>query len=171
MSQDFGGKVQKVITTVPVKKPSRDMFFRVREEEDWRLNTPVLKLREEGQTYLVDRAVWPELPGELVPKVLFTAVSRRGDVFLWPIRLPGEDGRHDDWNRSALDAARRAMSQWIRIAANRSLGAYDVFQAAAELPEPEWPDDGFEYLLKVAFRDRYITSADHPVVRRLRGEQ
>ena len=92
-------------------------------------------------------------------------------MFLWPIRLPSEDGRHDDWNRSALDAARRAMTCWIRLTANMSLGAYDVFQAAADLPDAEWPKEGFGHLLALAFKDRFVASTDHPVVRRLRGEQ
>jgi hypothetical protein len=51
-----------------------------------------------------------------------------------------------------------------------ALGAYDVFQATGDLPEPEWPGLPFRELLRVAFRDRFIQSEDHPVLRRLRGE-
>ena len=85
-------------------------------------------------------------------------------------RLPGTDGKWDEWNRSAMKAAQLAMRGWVRIAANMSLGAYEVFQATAELPEPEWPEISFPKLLEVAFKDRFIRSLDHPVVRRLRGE-
>jgi hypothetical protein len=50
------------------------------------------------------------------------------------------------------------------------LGAYDVFQAQGHLSEPEWPQLPFGELLRIAFRDRYISTPDHPVLRRLRGE-
>jgi hypothetical protein len=30
---------------------------------------------------------------------------------LWPIRRPGEDGRVDQWNASALEAAEMAQSR------------------------------------------------------------
>ncbi len=130
----------------------------------------ILELKEEGETYLVDQNLWGELPGELIPKVLYMVINRQGVLTLWPIRLPGEDGRHDAWNRSALEAAEMAQKQWVRVAANMSLGAYEVYPATADIPEPEWPDTTFQEILRVAFKDRFIRSLDHPVVRRLRGE-
>ena len=53
---------------------------------------------------------------------------------------------------------------------NKFLGAYEVYQAAASIPEPEWPDITFQEILRVAFKDQFISSQDHPVLRRLRGE-
>ena len=171
LSQDFANQVgvKKAILTVPVRKPDRQWFIRVHPDSEWRLETAVLELKDERETYLVDPQLWPELPGELVPKVLFTAANRQGVIFLWPVRLPGEDGRGNAWHRSALEAANLAMSGWVRIAANMSLGAYDVFEATGELPDPEWPDKDFPALLEVGFKDRYVRSLDHAVIRRLRG--
>lgn len=48
-------------------------------------------------------------------------------------------------------------------------GAYDVFEATAKLPQPEWPVESFEQLFRLAFRDRVIDSIDHPVIRQLKG--
>lgn len=104
------------------------------------------------------------------PRALFTAINRQGVLFLWPIRLPGADSRVDEWSRTALEAAGMAARGWVRVAANLSLGAYEVIQAAGQLGEPEWPSTPFQELLRVAFKDRYIGSLDHPVLRRLRGE-
>ena len=87
-----------------------------------------------------------------------------------PIRMPGEDGRLDRWNASALEAAESARSSWVRVVSNRDLRAYEVSEATGKLPDPEWPDLSFEEILRIAFKDRYITELDHPVVRRLRGE-
>src|SRR5262249_48800525 len=156
--------------TVPVRKPNRQEFVRVHPDPEWRLETAVLELKEERETYLVDPGLWADLPGEIVPKVLFTAVNRQGVVFLWPARLPGEDGKQDEWNRSALEAAQLATDSWVRVPANMSLGAYEVYQATGDLPEPAWPDGGFQKLIEVAFKDRFIRALDHPVIRKLRGE-
>jgi len=172
LPQDFAATlgVKKALLTVPVHKPNRQDFFRVHPGEDWRLETLILELKEEGETYLVDQNLWGQLPGELIPKVLYTVINRQGVLMLWPIRLPGEDGRHNEWHRSALEAAEMAQRQWVRVVANKSLGAYEVYQAFADIPEPEWPDTTFQEVLRVAFKDRFIRSLEHPVVRRLRGE-
>jgi hypothetical protein len=174
LSQDFAANlgVKKALLTVPVRKPDKAWWVRVHPSEDYRLQTVVVELKEERETYLVDKPLWPELAAEATfsPRVLFTAVNRQGVVFLWPIRLPGPDGKHDDWNRSALEAAQLAQKNWLRVTANMSLGAYDVSVATASLPEPKWPEQPFGELLKIGFKDRLIDSLSHPVLRKLRGE-
>jgi hypothetical protein len=171
LPQDFSefAGVKKILTTVPVKKPNRQDFIRVHEGEDWCLQTAVLELKEERETYLVDAKLRHELPGEILPKVLFPTINRQGVLFLWPVKLPDESGRHDNWNRSALEAAMLAKSNWIRVAANMSLGAYEIFQATGDLPDPTWPEVTFQEIVEIAFRDKFIRSMDHPVVKRLRG--
>jgi len=172
LSQNFAESagVKKALLTVPVRKPGRQDFVRTHPDESYRLETAVLELKEDRETYLVERDLWHELPGEIVPKVLYTTMNRQGVLSLWPIRLPQEDGRHDDWSRSALDAAEMAKSNWIRVTANMSLGAYEVYKAVSNLPEPEWPEIDFQEVLRIAFRDKFITDLSHPVIRRLRGE-
>lgn len=172
LSQDFVASVgvKKLLTTVPVRKPTGQEFVRVHSDEAYRLPTVVLELKDERETYLVEQELWPELSGELKPVTLFTAINRQGVVFLWPVKLPGEDGRLDEWNRSALDAADHAAKRWVRVKANMSLGAYEILEATGELPAPQWPDSDFATLLRIAFKMRYINSMDHPVIRRLRGE-
>jgi hypothetical protein len=101
---------------------------------------------------------------------LFTAINRQGVLFLWPIRLPGADGKLDTWSQSALEAANMAKAGWIRVSANLSLGGYDIFPASAELVSPDWPDTPFRDLLSIAFKDRFISDWNHPILRKLRGE-
>jgi hypothetical protein len=100
---------------------------------------------------------------------LFTAINRQGVLYLWPVKLPPPDGRQMEWHRSAAEAAELAMDKWIRVSANMSLGAYELFQATGDLAEPDWPELAFPEILKIAFRDHMIDREDHPVVRRLRG--
>lgn len=175
LSQDFMATagVKKLLLSVPVRKPSKEWFVRTHPDEGYRLQTAVLELKEDREIYLVGRDLWGELTTESTfsPRMLFTAMNRQGVLFLWPVRLPGSEGKIDSWNESALEAADLAMEHWIRVAANMSLGAYEVFQAKGELSEPTWPEQSFPELLRLGFKDRYITGLDHPVLRRLRGEE
>ena len=174
LSQDFSAQlgVKKALLTVPVRKPDKAWFVRVHPDEGYRLQTAVLELKEERETYLVAQPLWPELAAEATfsPRLLLTAINRQGVLFLWPIRLPGPDGKIDDWSRSALEASQLAQEQWVRMTANMPLGAYDVFVATGQHPDPHWPEQPFGDLLKVAFKDRLIDSLEHPVLRKLRGE-
>jgi hypothetical protein len=165
--------VKKLITTIPVRKPSRQDFLRVHPDPAFRLSpAAIIELREErGEVYLVTPAMAASLPGEYVPATLHTAINRQGVLQIWPVKLPGPDGKMLEWHRSAAEAAELAMTRWIRVTANMSLGAYETFVAPQGLPEPVWPADlTFPEMLKIAFRDRYVDRPDHPLVRRLLGE-
>jgi hypothetical protein len=172
LSQNFSESigVKKLITSIPVRKPNKQAFIRVHPDPNFRLETAILDFKEERESYLVAPNLWPALAGELTSQVLFTAINRQKVLFLWAIRLPAEDGRHDDWNASALEAAKMAQKKWIRVSANMDLGAYEVFESSGALLEPEWPDIDFTNILEIAFKDRYIENLDHPALRRLRGE-
>lgn len=86
------------------------------------------------------------------------------------MKLPGSDGRVLEAHRSLHEAVERAMTRWTRMRWNRSLGAYDIFQASLSIPDPEWPKDvAFQDLLKIGFRDKLISKSDHPLIAKLRG--
>jgi hypothetical protein len=162
--------VKKLLTTVPVRKPNRQDFVRVHTDDAYRLApAAIIELKEDREVYLLRPDMAIELPGEFATATLFTAINRQGVLFLWPVKLPGPDGKHNEWHRSAAEAAELAIDKWVRVTANMSLGAYDVFEATGELPEPTWPDLPFSEILKIAFRDHIVDSADHPLVKRLRG--
>lgn len=174
LSQNFAESlgVKKTLITVPARKPSKEWWIRVHPDESYRIETAVLELKEEREIYLIDPALWDSLATEATfgPRALFTAVNRQGVVFLWTIRLPSPDGKIDQWNKSALEAAMMGIGRWIRVTANMSLGAYDVFEATGNLPEPKWPEQSFQELLRITFKDHYIDDINHPVLKRLRGE-
>jgi hypothetical protein len=172
ITQNFGAMVgvKKVITTIPVNKPHKQDFVRIRPGDDYQISTAVIEMKEDRETFLVAPELWNELPGEIIPKVFLTGMTKQGVLFLWSIRLPNADGRHDNWNRSALEASELAKKKWVKVVSNMSLGGYEVYEATGELPDPEWPDLSFDEIMKIAFKDRYITGMDHPVIRRLNGE-
>ena len=55
------------------------------------------------------------------------------------------------------------------MAPDMSLGAYRIYTAEGQLSEPVWPDKSLTELLKLGFKDKVINSAEHPVIRKLRG--
>lgn len=172
LSQDFQSKVksQKVTLTVPVKRPDKQWWFFVHPDEGWRLQAAVIELRDDNQVFLVHMNLLGELVGEWVAKLLVTGQTRQGTTFLWPIKLPDEEGRLDSWNQSALEIVAEYAGRWIRVTSNRQLGAYEVTQSAIDIPPPNWPEEGFKPLVERAFKGKIIDRPDHPVVRQLRGE-
>jgi hypothetical protein len=172
LDQSFaeGAGVKKLLTTVPVRKPNRQDFVRVHPDPAHRL-TPagIIELRDERETYLVAPSMADDLARELTRATLFLAINRQGVLFLWPVKLPGADGKHNEWHRSAAEAADEAMKHWVRVTANMSLGAYEVYRAQADIPEPTWPDLSLTEILKIAFRDRIVDRPDHPLIKKLHG--
>jgi hypothetical protein len=161
--------VRKVLATVPVGKPSPQDFVRVHPGEEYRETFAVVDWKEDREFYVVVPAVAAELGGECVSVMLYTRITRQGVTRLWPIRLPGPDGRVNEWHRSQGEAAERAKDCWVRVKANTSLGAYEIFEASAAIAEPEWPTETYQQLIRIGFRDRIIDRLDHPIVAKLRG--
>ena len=172
VSQDFvkDSGVKKLLTTVPVRKPNRQDFVRVHPDSSYVLDTMLLNLKEERETYLVAPSFREEIPQELTHTRLALATNRQKVLFLWQLRLPGSSGKTDAWSMSALEAYEEAKKNWVRVSANMSLGAYDIYEALGNLSDPEWPDESMDEIVRIAFRNSFIDSYDHPVLRRLRGE-
>ena len=160
----------KLLATVPCRRPNPQVFIRVRPEEEFRLATAVIEIKEDREIYLLGPALREVVSHEWQIKMFYTAITRQGTLFLWPVRMPGSDGRLDTWNESAHTAADHATHAWVRVQSNRQLGGYDIFQAAGEIPEPEWPDKTMQELVQLAFKNHIIDSLDHPVLQALDGK-
>jgi hypothetical protein len=121
LSQDFTqtAGVKQLLRTVPVRKPNPQDFVRVHPDASYRINLPVIELKDEREEYIVARELVGELTGELVLKTLFTAINRQGVLFLWPVRMPEPDGRQMEWHRSMREAAELAIRRWVRVKAGR----------------------------------------------------
>ena len=125
-------------------------------DKAYRMAAALIDFRDERDAvYLISPHVAKEMPGEFMMSTLYTTITRQGVVLLWPVRLPPPDGRHNEWHRSAAEAAELAMTRWIRVKANLALGAYEMFEAAGTIPEPEWPRE----TLRRAAADRLHATA------------
>jgi hypothetical protein len=173
LSQSFieSAGAKKLLTTVPVRKPNPQDWVRVHPGADYRMDLAFIELKDERELYLVSPSIAAVVSNETFPATLFTAINRQRVVFLWPVRLSSSGERTMEWHRSRREAAELAMTRWIRVAANMSLGAYEISEATGSIAELQWPEHTFQDLLRVAFpRDRFVGSLDHPVLKRLRGE-
>jgi hypothetical protein len=164
--------VKKKLLTIPVRKPDRTWFIRTHPDEAYRARVLTIELKEERETYIVHPSLSHE--GAVLangsPRLLVAAVNRQGVAFLIPARLPGPDGKFDPWGESLLTGLELARTRWVRISSNTSLGAYEIFEAMGLLPDPVWPEESLGDWVNVGFRNRIITTSDHPVLRKLRGE-
>jgi len=171
ISQDFvtSSGVKRLLTEVPVRKPGPQEFVRVNQDPNYWMAVALIELKDDREFYLVKREIVDQLPGEFVMVNLFTTMNRQGVLSLWPVRLPATDGKPNKWHGSAMDAAKHAMSRWIRVKSNLSGGFYEIFEAASTVPDPVWPTIPFKEILRLAFRYQYVDTLDHPVIKRLRG--
>jgi hypothetical protein len=161
---------KKLLVTVPVRKPHRQDFVRVHPAPEYRLNTALIELHDEREVYLVPKPLVPELgEAEFFAATLYLCINRQKVVSVWPVKLPTPDGRKQAWHLSAAEAAERAMTTWIKLAADMSLGAYQIFEALSVFGEPEWPSLSFSEILRIAFKGRIVDTPEHLVIQRLRG--
>ena len=173
LSQDFAAaaNVRPMLTTIGVRKPNKHEFVRVRPGEEWRFQTGTFTQKESRETYLVAPDLWSAMPGEIQPTLLVVAISRQSPVpFIWPLPLPGADGRPNRWHEAGIEAARLAESKWVRVVADMGAGCYVPYAAQGDLPAPTWPDMMMPELMRLAFGQRFIDDLSHPVFRQLRGE-
>jgi hypothetical protein len=69
-----------------------------------------------------------------------------------------------------LMAAKTAESKWTRRFWVQQTKSHKILAAEGN-GEPVWPNLTLQRLIELAFKDRYITRLDHPVLKRLRGDQ
>ena len=51
-----------------------------------------------------------------------------------------------------------ATKQWVRVTPNMAVGGYDVYEASAAIPDPNWSDlPPFKELLRIAFKKNALT--------------
>jgi hypothetical protein len=171
ISQRFGEGLdaRPVIASVNVRKPHRQWWFRVHPDPNMQLDACVLLYEGDQQFYLVDPQMIPALPGETSAMTLYTAINMNGGLFLWPVKLPDEEGKQHECHITLHRAADLASTEWVRVAWHKPTMNYQVTRARGQVPEPQFPEAGLQKLLSIAFADRFITDLDHPVAKNLLG--
>jgi hypothetical protein len=180
LDQNFTAAMQMTdrIHTLAVDKPPAECWFRVHPDyndrgEEMFFDTMLLHLKNgpDRGVYQVGLSLLKSglLDGEklLKPTRLVLTVDRQKEYRLWPLRLPADGGREDDWMTSALAVAEEAKHRWVRLVAGTS--GYKSRTTVAALPEPVWPAMTFDELMELGFAKRRLKSPDDPTLLRLLG--
>ena len=161
-------QVEKVHTIIPVARPPKTVFFRVNPDPAFSFEAYILEY--ERSIYLVYPEVAAQFP-ELVKAVrLVSVITREGNPYLWPLRLPKDDGRSDNWATSAIEIAELAKSSWARVSTNGPAGCYIAYKARGITVEPVFIAMTMEEMLQKAFRNFVITDLNHPIAREMLGD-
>src|SRR3954453_13497767 len=100
LSQDFVGLVgvKKELTTLPVRKPNKQSWFRVHPAPEYRLSPlGVINLKDDNECYVVTPALATALANDMTNVTLYTVVDRFGVAWLWPVPLPPTEGKYNSW--------------------------------------------------------------------------
>lgn len=175
IGSDYAKKVamETRLTVISVSKPDGQSFVRCRPGTEWSMETYCFKPKGERRVYFVRPEMWDELRPFLFRAWVVLMANRHGGHWLWPVRLPKEDGAADRYADSCMAAAKAAQEGWVQIVWDDATMAYQVNKPhpdmGLEAVEPEWPTEDFFSLVGLAFRDQVIGSPEHPEARKLRG--
>jgi hypothetical protein len=161
----------RALLEVSVRKPKEDEFFRVHTDPTYSLG-PIATIKDsEGrETYILSPSLAKAERLKHAIVTFHTCINTDGVIFLWPVTVPGSSGRSANaWHTSAVKAKDQAELKWIKLVASQNAGNYEAWPARGEIPEPDWPALSFKEILKLALKDRYITSRDHPVLQKKDG--
>jgi len=153
-----------------IRKPRKTEYVRVNPEKQFSCGPiAIYEDRENRCTYIVSPKIIQFFDGNYQPANIVTAISKSGELFLWPLKLPKKDGRDNQWFQSARDAAEIAKKNWINIKADHVMKRYKVKKAEGNIRDPEWPTISFDEIIEKVSSLYLIDSEKHLVLQRLRG--
>lgn len=160
---------------VPIyTRPEVNTWVRTRPDDEYHEYTDIIDLlvatnasnsSDRNPIYAVTEDVLPELERWLKPhRVMVGRTYHDKVLFLWA-RALSTGG--NTWTDSVIVAMDEALTDWISLETDHSLGEYKRHHGSPNWEEPKWPDQTLEDVINLAFRDRTINSLDHPVAKRL----
>jgi hypothetical protein len=161
---------KKLLLNVEVGRPPNSVHFRTHPELKFEAKVILQKDGTKRIFYYISpfskMEEHPKLINRYRPVILMlTYMWPGGDILVWPVP---EFIDFKVW-KSEREAAMLAQEQWMQLAWNDARADYDVTSAENLKLEPQWPEESFETILKVAFSGRIIDNADHEYVKELRG--
>jgi hypothetical protein len=179
LNQAFAvGAVKTHFSSFPVRRPSKNSFFRVHPSEDYLQEIYLYTDKEESgmpkETYTIDPDLYEQLDEEwqavFQGAQLCLGIERHATrPFVWPLKFPADGQRDNEYWRGERECADKAKTSWIKMV--NTGGTYSWADPRnAKIPEPKWLDEPFTNIIRVAFKGLIIDSLDHHILKALRGE-
>jgi len=164
------GSAMKQLTSAPVTKPHKNSFVRASNDPELSINCFIIETKQD--TFLLSGEVGQALAGEsfITIKNLTVSQDRQGNFFLWPTVPEVAEKRVNTWNQTGRIAKEMAKLNWVRVAANQEGSCYDVFEATADIPEPDWGNHKLDTFLRLGFHNRVITDIGDNTIQMLLGK-
>jgi hypothetical protein len=178
--QEYGDEdmgLSNSMTTIPVRRPNKKVFFRCNPDPKTHVNMRLIKNDIEGvgdgKYYYVPRRMehHPTLVDHWRWHTLLPIITRQGLFSLWPVGCREEDGSMMEAHSSARKVLAIARHKWVRCWwAGGANQAKELDPANAQnVPEPIFPDRDRHDILRLAFADFTISGPDHILVKLLDG--
>ena len=163
--------------TLPIMKPLRKgVYWHARPGEEWHYTQHSMLFlpsdRNAGRDSFM--LIAKHLEGFVASKLQIKSVARVFGLVLvvdtfgtpgfWALNLQDSSS----WGTSAREIADKLTQGWGMVIAEA--GRYVMMSPLGELDPPKWPEGSPDDLLKIAFKDRVITTEDHPEFLKLLGK-
>ncbi len=153
------------ISSIDCRPPAPDEWIRVRAGAERIAATGAVRAPDTGYLYIVSADLWPRLGDRIEWICPRACINGVGQVFIWPIAVPGPRGDQRSWLAAAGLVAGLAEQKWIRLEIDREHEQYRIAtEGGKHLPAPVWPAGDFLDLLGDAFRGRIVATPDHPLI-------
>jgi hypothetical protein len=108
---------KKILTTVPVRKPKKQEFFRCHPDANMTLAAMLVTDDDSGEAHFVapDMRGHGVLADNVKPTLLQLCILRNGTLFIWPLTIPGEGGGRSWHEGCGANVLRSSQGLWCEL--------------------------------------------------------
>jgi hypothetical protein len=159
-------KSSKVQTTVPVRTPDKQWFFRAHRDPAMSLPIDILEIRggeDEGVWFLDPDVQLPdELDQYIIPAIITRCITSDNIEFFYLAKQSSRSPKES--TRYCLNEAKK---NWVKQNWSATAKGYQIQYANQLHREPVWSDYSLDDLLAKALGEKLICDPTHAVVKRL----
>jgi hypothetical protein len=135
------------------------------------VSVPIKGMKRDTLHIIDEELALQWLPGATILRFRLALASKPHDVFFL-CHVPTQN-LDNTWNFTNVTACETAMTSWVKATSRRveNVDGYLIKHALSPkaFPDPKWPKQSLNELIKVTFTDRFITADNHPGLLRLLG--
>jgi len=158
------------LVELSARKPQKDEWFRV--HPDYQQQGGILEIFSENKVFWVSKGMQSQVAHDpcFTFRICVLCVTRQGVPFIWPLKTDvAAGGTGDKYVRIPFAAMVHGREKWTRLYWSQEKREHQV-ETSDLLDAPKFPDKPFSELLKLAFKDAVISTADHPAILNLKGK-